>query len=448
MAKILLACHQFFPRFYTGTEVLTLETAEELRKRGHEVKILAVEPILPGDTVPETVQIREEIYKGFHVWKLLLPDKENQIQRLDFESEDPSLVASFDCILDEYQPDVVHVFHLMRLTRTFVNRVKKRDVKIFFTATDFWMLCPTYQLIRHNDQLCLGPKADRCMSCMVSAYAKGLNPTPSKFKIAIKFPKVASIVNSSSRKCYKILKQRKIRNSSCFESFDGVIWSNPFIQKMFHLNGLCNSNEYILPFPIPEDSRRMVDLPIIKSKNTLKVSFIGTMRSSKGPHILLQAAKLVNNSNIYFDFWGTSDDHQYIDNLKAQAAEIKNVQFRGVFSQSEFPEVLKDTDAVVIPSIWYENTPLTALSVLAAKRILIVSDLGGLSSLVEHGVSGYCFPAGDYKTLANILNTLDYSKGGLDKITRNIKPPLLIEPYIDQIIEKVWKTDAIMEVER
>ena len=42
--KILLTVHQFLPDYAAGTEILTLDTARELRRRGHEVSVLARHP--------------------------------------------------------------------------------------------------------------------------------------------------------------------------------------------------------------------------------------------------------------------------------------------------------------------------------------------------------------------------------------------------------------------
>ena len=48
--RLLLTVHQFFPGHTAGTEILTLETARELRRRGHEVSVLSGEPsVVPFD---------------------------------------------------------------------------------------------------------------------------------------------------------------------------------------------------------------------------------------------------------------------------------------------------------------------------------------------------------------------------------------------------------------
>ena len=96
--------------------------------------------------------------------------------------------------------------------------------------------------------------------------------------------------------------------------------------------------------------------------------------------------------------------------------------------------MLKDIDVLVIPSLWYENTPLTALSALAARRPLIVSDLGGLSSLVVNGKNGYVFPPGDALALSQILLRLAQNKNELLEAVSNINPPRRVVDYVEELI--------------
>ena len=180
MAIILLCVHQFFPRFFTGTEALTLTVAEELNRRGHQIVIFTVEPYLPGDDIPEFIEegwrevknrsrplLRKDIYEDLTVWRLFVPEPANALERLARESNECHLTDFYEKIIHQERPDVVHIFHLMRLTGTFVEIVKKHHIPIFFTATDFWLLCPIYQLIRHDDQLCTQPDPIQCFRCMI-----------------------------------------------------------------------------------------------------------------------------------------------------------------------------------------------------------------------------------------------------------------------------------------
>ncbi|TDF96207.1 glycosyltransferase [Paenibacillus piri] len=438
MSRVMLACHQFFPRFYTGTEILTLEIAEELRRRGNDVAIITVEPILPGDSVPNEITIETMKYNEFPIYKLYIPNPHDQIERLVRESDDVKLQSSFRTILEEWKPDVVHSFHLMRLTASFAKIVKEMLIPFYITITDFWLLCPTYQLIRYDDTLCSGPSGNGCFACLSDAYSKGMPRVPIKFKLAKKLPWLATMVNKTAGECKSILTNRTVIHKKLFDLIDGVIWSNKFIQQIFHDNGMRNDNEFILPFPIPERAKGLIGLPLAKSEEVLKVAFIGTLRKSKGPQVLIEASKhFPANVKIELHIWGAAEKEEYYNELVELAANDNRIQFRGTFPQEKFPEVLEDIHVVVLPSLWYENTPLTALSAQAAKRILVVSDLGGLSSLVDNGVNGYTFKAGDSEELSSILVKIANNRELLNKLTENIQVPNQVEHYVDNLID-IW----------
>jgi len=439
LAKILLACHQFFPRYYTGTEILTLEVAEELRKRQYEVAIITTEPILPGDPMPEHAVLRKDTYEGFSIWRLFVPNLVNPVERLNRESDEEPLRKLFDEVLDEFSPDIVHSFHLMRLTLTFVNCVKERGIPFFLTVTDFWLICPTYQLIRYNDTLCEGQEAKQCFVCLTGVYAKRMTKVPLKFRLAQKFPRLAARFNQSASECQKILEERVIRNRTIMELANGVMWANSFIQDMFHKNGMSNNKEQIVSFPIPKRAKGLIDLPPASLEGPLKVAFIGTLRHSKGPQVLLEACKILagekyNEDYIEIYIWGSADNQTFEVGLKKSVETIKWIYFCGTFPQEKFPVVLRDIHVVVIPSLWYENTPLTAISVLAAHRVLVVSDLGGLSTIINDGVSGFAFPAGDAYKLASILIKLSKDRKLIKTITEAAPKPNCLEDYVDKIL--------------
>jgi len=248
MARILLSCHQFFPRYYTGTEVLTLEVADELKKRGHEVAILTTEPLVSGDAVPPDIELIEDIFEGYKIWKLVVPHPTNIVDRLDRESYEYPLATFYKRVLEEWRPDIVHAFHLMRLTTTFVNCVKQLGIPIYFTPTDFWMICPTYQLVSSNGSLCSGHNPRKCFACLVDLYSKGMKSIPIHYRAATKFPLLAFVLNSTARKSQKIIAERIKRHQQLISDIDGVFYANTFLKEIFHKNGLLNNNESGITF--------------------------------------------------------------------------------------------------------------------------------------------------------------------------------------------------------
>ncbi len=67
--RILLTTHQFLPKYFSGTEVLTRDTGLEMLSRGHDVHVLTTDP-----NAPRSLDVRYEDYdyRGLKVRSLTL----------------------------------------------------------------------------------------------------------------------------------------------------------------------------------------------------------------------------------------------------------------------------------------------------------------------------------------------------------------------------------------
>ena len=75
--------------------------------------------------------------------------------------------------------------------------------------------------------------------------------------------------------------------------------------------------------------------------------------------------------------------------------------------------VLDGMDALVIPSRWYENSPLVLLNALASHTPVIVSDVAGMTEFVRDGVNGFAFERGSVAALADVLRRIMADRGTL-----------------------------------
>ena len=64
---------------------------------------------------------------------------------------------------------------------------------------------------------------------------------------------------------------------------------------------------------------------------------------------------------------------------------------------------MADTDLLVVPSTWYENTPFVILEAFEAGVGVICSDLGGMVEVIEDGVNGFRFEAGNAEAMAGVI---------------------------------------------
>lgn len=90
-----------------------------------------------------------------------------------------------------------------------------------------------------------------------------------------------------------------------------------------------------------------------------------------------------------------------LDPAKSAAADAgARIEFPG--HVTDVPAALAAIDVFVLPS-WYEGTPLSVLEAMAAGRVMIVSDVGGMPYVCEDGRSGFVVPPRDASALESAM---------------------------------------------
>ena len=102
------------------------------------------------------------------------------------------------------------------------------------------------------------------------------------------------------------------------------------------------------------------------------------------------------------------------------------------FEPEEAPRILAGLDAVVVPSEWDENAPLTVLQARAAGVPVIGSDMEGISEVIEAPRFGLTYPMGDAGALADCMR--EVILGNLGRLLDPGLPVGLVE-HLDRIQE-------------
>ncbi len=180
----------------------------------------------------------------------------------------------------------------------------------------------------------------------------------------------------------------------------------------------------------------------------LRVAFIGTLTPNKGPHLLLEAwARLATARRASAElvlFGPAQHEPAYQSRLNARAREL-GVRLGGRLTRTGVAAELAHTDLLVVPSLWYENSPLVILEALSARTPLLVGDQGGMAELVEDGVTGFHFRLGDAADLARRLEELLGDPTRLDAL--DLRPPNLpsVGEHVDALEERYRRLVAARE---
>jgi glycogen(starch) synthase len=131
------------------------------------------------------------------------------------------------------------------------------------------------------------------------------------------------------------------------------------------------------------------------------IAFLGRLVSTKGVHVLLEAAAQLLDLDFELKIIGDGPERGRLE-VKANALGLEDrVTFLGFLDQSGVEKTVREAKAVVMPSLGGEVFGLAALENMFRGKLLIVSEIGALTEVV--GDSGLTFPAGDAKALADRL---------------------------------------------
>ncbi len=165
-----------------------------------------------------------------------------------------------------------------------------------------------------------------------------------------------------------------------------------------HLEALGTPPDRVTVVPNGVDLHRF-DVERPASGSTVRIAYVGRLIQNKGPHLLLDALRMLSRENV--DFCAVlAGDGPMRRGLEAQVRRDRlegRVRFLGHVADVE--RVLADSDILVRPSLT-EGMPLAVLEAMAAGLCVVAADNPGNAGVISHGRTGYLVRAGDAQRLA------------------------------------------------
>jgi glycosyltransferase involved in cell wall biosynthesis len=105
-------------------------------------------------------------------------------------------------------------------------------------------------------------------------------------------------------------------------------------------------------------------------------------------------------------------DAEYAARLRQSAAGEPRIRFRGLVDEPGQASIWRSIDLLILPSLWWENSPLVVLEALAAGVAVVASRIGGVPEVLPEA-AGVLVPAGDVGGLRATLETALVGRGTL-----------------------------------
>ncbi len=418
--NILQVVHFFLPDHQTGTELYTYYLTKELKKLGHNVTILTFE-----DGYPYVESVMEKThYEDIPLIKLYKQErslKKRQLKKYMNLYYEPYLESVFIRILDELKPDVVHFQHLVNLSINFIELVKRRNIPVVMTIADYWYICWNNLLLKKDLSRCTPDRKLRnCLGC--------IRKNPVSLALLPYF-------------YYHLLKKETLHKKN-LNSADLIIAPSDFLREVYVAWGV--DPDRIIHSDYGMEHALYPEKKIIpKNIEEYTFGFIGSILPHKGLGILIKAFNELKDKPVKLEIWGDLKTKKTYSKDVEQMLRSDKIKLMGRYENKDIGNVLKRFDALIIPSIWYENSPLTIHESYMCGVPLITSDIGGMAELVPHNVSGLQFKANNSDSLKEtILDILDkkYNLAELSKKIPKVKPirdnALEIQDYYFKLLNK------------
>lgn len=175
-------------------------------------------------------------------------------------------------------------------------------------------------------------------------------------------------------------------------------------QHLKHLNPITIPN----PIELPE---WIANKKNINLSEHIIILYLGEIKKEKGVFDLIEAipSVIAQCSNARFIICGPGQIKKPRQLCQAKMVQ-KYVEITGWVDEKTKLNFLHQADILVLPS-YYEELPYAVLEGMAAGLAIAASRVGGIPSLIEHGVNGVLFQPGNTSEIASSLNFLIANQG-------------------------------------
>ena len=262
--------------------------------------------------------------------------------------------------------DVVHCHNTFPLiSPSLYWAARSEGLPVVQTLHNFRLMCPQAMLLRD---------AQVCEDCV------GRLPWRSVVHACYRGSRVQSAAITCMLGAHRAL-------GTYTDKVNAYIALNEFCRQKFIEGGLPASRLFVKP--------NFVDRPSAPAAGPREgFLYVGRLSTEKGISVIASALQQVDDIDLRVA--GTGPE-------SGQLVGLRGVAMLGSLTAEQVDGEMLRSQALVMPSVWYENYPRTLVEAFACGLPVIASRIGALAELVKHGETGLLFEAGDPQGLAGAL---------------------------------------------
>jgi glycosyltransferase involved in cell wall biosynthesis len=189
---------------------------------------------------------------------------------------------------------------------------------------------------------------------------------------------------------------RKATLLSVLSRFDSILHPSEFIRDRYRAWGLTAPRDPVVENYLGDDLLALPRTPADAGAMANRFGFFGQPTSFKGLDVLLRALPMALRSEprLLLTVFGAEreDALRLFPVLEPLVEECgASLTFAGRYDPADAVALMRSVGWVVVPSVWWENSPVVIQEARRAGTPLIVSDIGGMAEKVLHGIDGLHF---------------------------------------------------------
>lgn len=362
-----------------GTERVLYDLEDGLRERGIEVGVFAGED--PRNRASEGP-----------VW--LVPGRDYSDRALRSRIShalgtlyDHDTRRRFAAALDEFEPDVVHLHNIYhQFSPSILDELYDRRLPAVMTVHDFKLVCPVYRLFR-DGQI--------CEECVGRDWPVGvIRHGCSRSSLA------ESILLAMEASWHR-------RRASYPRSLDAFLAPSRFMADKLIEGGLPADR-----IEVVRNAPRVTPTGLENAARATRPTFLfaGRLSPEKGVDLIVSAATACPEVELRIAGAGPEEVA-----LRERAGGAANIHFLGHLPPAELEAERARCWAVLVPSRWYENAPLSVIESWWASRPVFGSGHGGLAEMLGDGEAGWAV-APDTRAWVDCLRRAASSESALGEL--------------------------------
>ncbi len=412
--RILLVVHQYPPYRLGGTEVYTRNLAAELARRGHEPVVY-----FRADVDARPFAVQEETLDGIRAHRISAPLvgwRAHPLVEFYRTFRNPAVERDFVDFLRREKPDLVHFQHGMALSARLLPLARDLGYPTFLTLHDYWFICANSQLIWPDTRICTGKAGGlNCARCALARLGGGPRTLPLRPLLAPLF----------------LWRDGVVRRAA----WAAARWISPsrFLMDRYRQAGFPEERFTFLENGL--DLERLRGFPRhLSADGRVRFTFIGSLAWQKGVHVAVEAFRELPADRARLRIYGNPQTFPAYTARLLERHNPQNTELMGAIPNSEVGSVLAETDLLLVPSLWYENSPVVIQEAYAMAVPVIASNVGAMVEKVHEGQTGWLFPPGDSAALRELLMRVIRGECDLPRQVENPVPVLSVAEHVERLL--------------